>query len=49
MCVCLQEEELAVKEAELQNMVTSLELELDLEKEQHSKEVQYRRDTPGFS
>lgn len=43
----MKEEELAVKEAELQNMVTSLELELDLEKEQHSKELESLQQTRG--
>ena len=45
--LCAVEEELALKEArwlqleaELQSMVTSLEQELELEREQHSKEVQ---------
>ncbi|TNN69827.1 Cytoskeletal protein Sojo [Liparis tanakae] len=43
----VKEEELAVKEAELQSMVTSLELELDLEKEQHSKELEALQQTRG--
>lgn len=45
--LCSVEEELALKEARwlqseasLQSMVTSLEQELELEREQHSKEVQ---------
>ncbi|KAM8849404.1 coiled-coil domain-containing protein 18 isoform 2-T5 [Spinachia spinachia] len=48
------EEELALKEAqwlqleaELQSMVTSLELELDLEREQHSKELESLQQTRG--
>ncbi|XP_062413840.1 coiled-coil domain-containing protein 18, partial [Pungitius pungitius] len=48
------EEELALKEArwlqleaELQSIVTSLELELDLEKEQHSKELESLQQTRG--
>ncbi|XP_068458861.1 coiled-coil domain-containing protein 18 [Clinocottus analis] len=48
------EEELALKEArwlqleaELQSMVTSLELQLDLEKEQHSEELESLQQTRG--